>query len=165
MHEHHREAIIAAEKAYQEAEAARVRAWSLYEDARHTRDQAGNERDEIISAAQADGVGLMEIAMLVPDLLPREVPRETRSVIFSHDSQRDRMDVGRLLLWVQVADQIAIGIKDRTYPPGTALPVLNELAARFKVSNVTVRHAIKALREQNLLTRRGNRIYVCADIP
>lgn len=164
MDEKIRNELIAAETAYQNAEQGRIEAYDEYEASRQVRDLACSERQEIIDAARAAGVGRSEIAALVPDMMPRS-PRETRSVVFDGGGVRDAFDPGRYLRWVQVADAIAKDIRDGIYPYGSLLPTLDEMRARYKASLGTIRHGLEALGTQNLVVRRGRRTFVRTDPP
>lgn len=164
MDEKNRNELIVAETAFQNAEQGRIEAYDEYEAARKVRDLAFNERQEIIDAALADGVGRSEIAALVPDMMPRS-PRETRSVVFDGDGVRDAFDPGTYLRWVQVADAIAEDIRDGIYPYSSLLPTLDEMRARYGASQATIRHGLEALGTQNLVVRRGRRRFVRTDPP
>ncbi|MBG6189951.1 DNA-binding FadR family transcriptional regulator [Arthrobacter sp. CAN_A212] len=60
-----------------------------------------------------------------------------------------------------VFDELLERIIDGTYPPGSALPPENDLAASSDVSRLTVREALKQLQAQNVVQiRRGLGTYV-----
>lgn len=58
---------------------------------------------------------------------------------------------------VQVADALRAGIGDGTYPVGTRLPSVRDLADRFGVAPGTVQLALDALRQEDLVFSAGNR--------
>jgi GntR family transcriptional regulator len=63
--------------------------------------------------------------------------------------------------YVQLADFIRQRIVKGHWPPGTALPSLEQLMAEFSVSRVTVREAIAMLAEEGLLSpQRGRGTFV-----
>lgn len=57
-------------------------------------------------------------------------------------------------LYQQIKSLITRGLQSGEWKPGEAIPSEMELAARFKVSQGTVRKAIDALADENLLVRR-----------
>ncbi|MBW8484453.1 GntR family transcriptional regulator [Actinomadura parmotrematis] len=58
--------------------------------------------------------------------------------------------------YARIADALRDLIRDGTHPPGTRLPTLAELSARYGVSQIVVRGAITLLRNEGLVeTRRG----------
>lgn len=64
-------------------------------------------------------------------------------------------------LYLQLKDLLLRNMAARRWPPGEALPSELELAARFGVSQGTVRKAIDALAAENLVVRRqGKGTYV-----
>jgi DNA-binding FadR family transcriptional regulator len=54
-------------------------------------------------------------------------------------------------LTATVADGLMAMVLDGTYPPGSTLPSEADLAARFNVSRLTVREAIRTLAASNLI--------------
>lgn len=60
-------------------------------------------------------------------------------------------------LYRQIKALITRGLRDGTWLPGGAIPSEMELAARFNVSQGTVRKAIEELAAENLLVRRQGR--------
>lgn len=63
----------------------------------------------------------------------------------------------------QLAESLAIGIRDGQLPPGQRLPTEAELAQRFGVSRTVVREALSRLRTLGLIeTRQGSGAYVKA---
>ncbi|MEU0478817.1 winged helix-turn-helix domain-containing protein [Streptosporangium sp. NPDC006013] len=59
----------------------------------------------------------------------------------------------RLYKWEQIANVVTERIKDGTYPPLTLISEV-KLQEEFDVARVTVRKAMEALREQNLITTK-----------
>jgi len=57
-------------------------------------------------------------------------------------------------LWQQIRALIVRDLESSAWKPGEAIPSELELAARFRVSQGTVRRAIDALADENLLVRR-----------
>lgn len=53
-------------------------------------------------------------------------------------------------MWPQIASVIMIRIKDGTYPPGTKIPSVVQLAAEFGVVNSTAQRAMEAVRTEGL---------------
>lgn len=67
-------------------------------------------------------------------------------------------------LYNRVASQIAQLIEDGVFPRGTRLPGERELAARFKVSRVTIREAEIFLQAKGYIEiKTGSGVYVCED--
>lgn len=65
--------------------------------------------------------------------------------------------------YLQLRDQLAGLITAGAWSPGTALPSERELAVTLKLSRMTVRHAFRALEEEELVEpRRGSGTYVKA---
>lgn len=65
-------------------------------------------------------------------------------------------------LYRQLADQIADGIRNGTYRPGSCIPSEPKLVAEHGLGRPTVRQAIDLLVRRGLLTRkRGSGTYVC----
>lgn len=63
----------------------------------------------------------------------------------------------------QLAESLAIGIRDGQLPPGQRLPTEAELAQRFGVSRTVVREALSRLRTLGLIeTRQGSGAFVKA---
>ena len=61
----------------------------------------------------------------------------------------------------QLADKIADGILAGTYPEGTAVPSMNELAVFYTINPITASKGINVLVEQGLLhKRRGVGMFV-----
>lgn len=61
----------------------------------------------------------------------------------------------------QVADELRINIVSGALPVGSRLPSEPQLMARFAVSRVTVRHAVKVLQGEGLvITRHGQGSFV-----
>lgn len=64
-------------------------------------------------------------------------------------------------MYRQIADRIAAGIEDGTYPPNRRVPSESELCERFDVSRRTVRAAYAILAERGLVvTSKGKGTYV-----
>jgi GntR family transcriptional regulator len=59
----------------------------------------------------------------------------------------------RLYKWEQIANIVAERIKDGTYPPLTLISEV-KLQEEFDVARITVRKAMEALREQELITTK-----------
>ena len=57
----------------------------------------------------------------------------------------------------QVADALRAGINDGTYPAGTRLPSVRDLADHFGVAPGTVQLALDSLRQESLVFSAGNR--------
>ena len=88
----------------------------------------------------------------------------------SHDAGRGRAHAGAALtaadghsadpvptfqpLWRQIRALIVRDLESAAWKPGEAIPSELELAARFGVSQGTIRRAIDALADENLLVRR-----------
>lgn len=53
-------------------------------------------------------------------------------------------------MWPQIASAIVGRIKDGTYPPGTKIPSVVQLAAEFGVVNSTAQRAMEAVRAEGL---------------
>ncbi len=51
-----------------------------------------------------------------------------------------------------IADQLAAAIHSGEYPINAVLPTLAELSSRFRVSQITARHAVRLLVEKRLVT-------------
>lgn len=69
-------------------------------------------------------------------------------------------------LWLSIADTLRSELGDGVYIPGDKLPTEAELSRRFGVNRHTVRHAIAALVEEDLLrTRRGAGVFVIGALP
>lgn len=63
--------------------------------------------------------------------------------------------------YVKLADHIALRIKLGDLPPGARLPAEDELAAEYGVAGLTVRNALKVLRERSLIvTLQGKGSFV-----
>jgi DNA-binding GntR family transcriptional regulator len=69
-------------------------------------------------------------------------------VPFSDRSNRIDLS-GPVLLWRQVAEDILADIQSGELPPGGKLPSETDLANSYGVSRITVRRAIKELRQDN----------------
>lgn len=66
-------------------------------------------------------------------------------------------------LYLQIKELLTRSLAAGEWSPGEAIPSENELAARFKVSQGTVRKAIGALADDNLVVRRqGKGTYVAS---
>ncbi|MGO1609433.1 GntR family transcriptional regulator, partial [Agrococcus casei] len=57
-------------------------------------------------------------------------------------------------LFIQIADQIADGILDGTYPEDTAVPSTNELAQHLRINPATAGKGLTRLVEQGVLVKR-----------
>jgi GntR family transcriptional regulator len=69
-------------------------------------------------------------------------------------------------LFEQIADTLRAEIREGLYPPGGNLPSERELTERFKVSKMTVRHALVQLRSEGLVTSRvGAGVFVAEKGP
>lgn len=67
----------------------------------------------------------------------------------------------RTPIWKEIAKALRNGIAEGVYAPGDKLPTEAALAQRFGVNRHTVRHALAALAEENLLhSRRGSGVFV-----
>lgn len=67
----------------------------------------------------------------------------------------------RKALWTAIHDTLAADIRGGRYAPGAKLPTEAELTTRFSVNRHTVRRALSALAEQNLVrSRRGAGVFV-----
>lgn len=55
-------------------------------------------------------------------------------------------------VWVQVRDELRARIAHGTYRPGQVMPSETTLVQEFGVARNTIRKAIKALREEGLIT-------------
>ena len=65
---------------------------------------------------------------------------------------------------LQLREIIRAQIEEGIYPPGTAIPPENELAAQYDVNRLTVRTAIGALVYEGLLKRvQGKGVYVLGE--
>jgi GntR family transcriptional regulator len=60
-------------------------------------------------------------------------------------------------LYLQIRERLVEGLKSAEWRPGEAIPSETELAARYRVSQGTVRKAIDALAAEHLLVRRQGR--------
>lgn len=66
-------------------------------------------------------------------------------------------------LYAQVAGEIRRGIKDGEFPVGAAIGSQAQLMGKYKVSRVTLRHALKLLEREGLLvTHQGKGSYVAS---
>lgn len=63
------------------------------------------------------------------------------------------IDDGRPL-FIQIADSIAEGILDGTYPEATAVPSTNELARHLRINPATAGKGLTVLVEQGVLEKR-----------
>jgi DNA-binding GntR family transcriptional regulator len=64
-------------------------------------------------------------------------------------------------LYSDVARQLRRRIEKRVYEPGGKLPSMNELCASFGVSAITVRHALRELAQEGLISgRQGLGVFV-----
>ncbi|MER6366717.1 GntR family transcriptional regulator [Kitasatospora sp. NPDC001527] len=55
----------------------------------------------------------------------------------------------------EIAAVLRARIEDGTYPPGTALPIMREIAAEWGVSDITVRKSVGLLAAEGLVEGRG----------
>lgn len=53
-------------------------------------------------------------------------------------------------MWTQIADVILRRIKDGTYPPGSKIPSVVQIATEFEVANSTAQRAMEAVRAEGL---------------
>ncbi|URM91752.1 winged helix-turn-helix domain-containing protein [Streptomyces sp. MRC013] len=53
-------------------------------------------------------------------------------------------------MWPQIAAAITQRIKDGTYPPGSKIPSVVQIAAEFEVVNSTAQRAMEAVRAEGL---------------
>lgn len=68
-------------------------------------------------------------------------------------------------IYLQLREVVRLKIEDGEYPPGTAIPSENVLAATYGINRLTVRSAIDALVNEGLLKRvHGKGVYVVARI-
>ncbi len=66
----------------------------------------------------------------------------------------------------QVRDALKKAIEDSTFKVGDMLPTVEEIAAYFKVSKVTVREALRSLQEEDLIQiKRGASGGICVTTP
>ncbi len=66
----------------------------------------------------------------------------------------------------QVRDTLKKAIEDSTFKVGDMLPTVEEIAAYFKVSKVTVREALRSLEEEDLIQiKRGASGGICVTTP
>ena len=93
---------------------------------------AGRTADPAATGAQEAG------APFVPEVAPETAPA------FSP-------------LYQQIKDRLVKSLQAGEWQPGQAIPSENELAARYRVSQGTVRKAIDELADHNLLVRRQGR--------
>ena len=71
--------------------------------------------------------------------------------------------MAKLALWATIAATLRSEIAAGHYRPGDKLPTEAELSARFGVNRHTVRHALSALAEADLVhARRGAGVFVIA---
>jgi len=69
-------------------------------------------------------------------------------------------------LYQQIARQIAAAIAAGRYAPGEKLPTYDALIEQFRVTRPTVARAVKALRNEGLVTVDGARgTFVAASLP
>mgnify|MGYP000008056781 CR=1 FL=1 len=65
-------------------------------------------------------------------------------------------------IWQSIASALISDISTGIYRPGDKLPTEAQLASRFGVNRHTVRRALKAMAEEDLvLSRRGSGVFVC----
>lgn len=64
------------------------------------------------------------------------------------------MDENTTPVFQQLADRIADGILAGTYPEGSAVPSMNELAVFYTINPITASKGINVLVEQGLLEKR-----------
>jgi GntR family transcriptional regulator len=68
-----------------------------------------------------------------------------------------------LAYYIQIYNILKKRIEDRIYPPDTLLPSETELAEEFRVTRITVRNAIKKLKEEErIYTEKGKGSFVHA---
>ena len=86
---------------------------------------------------------------------------------FLHKPNKKGLDmehIGTGLVSLQLREIIRAQIEEGIYPPGTAIPPENELAAQYDVNRLTVRTAIGALVYEGLLKRvQGKGVYVLGE--
>ena len=64
-------------------------------------------------------------------------------------------------MWPQIAAVVIQRIKDGTYPPGSKVPSVVQLAAEFDVVNSTAQRAMEAVRAEGLTrSERGMGTFV-----
>ena len=61
---------------------------------------------------------------------------------------------GKAPKYIELYDRIRKDIENGTYPPDSFLPTENELLELYQVSKTTIRHAVRLLREENLVEVR-----------
>ncbi len=59
----------------------------------------------------------------------------------------------RAHLYQRIYNDLLLGIRNKTFPPGSRLPSEKELAEQYNVSRITSKKALEMLAEQNLITR------------
>lgn len=63
--------------------------------------------------------------------------------------------------YLQIYEELKKRISDKTYLPGAPIPSENELVEEFKVTRVTIRNAIKKLKDEDYIhTEKGKGSYV-----
>lgn len=68
--------------------------------------------------------------------------------------------------YLRIAHELRERIRDGTHPPGAKLPTIERLCARYRVSEIVIRHAFGVLRAEGLIdTRRGGGTVVRARPP
>lgn len=68
-----------------------------------------------------------------------------------NETMLSRTNRNRAFLYRQLADILRNEIEDGKYCPGERLPSMDNLAAKYEVNKVTVRHALNELREDGLI--------------
>jgi len=72
---------------------------------------------------------------------------------------------GAVPAYVQIADDLRAGIVAGRYPVGDRLPVERELAKRYGVTAMTVRHGVGVLRAEGVIVSREKRGHFVARLP
>lgn len=63
--------------------------------------------------------------------------------------------------YLQIAEELRQAIRAGDFPPGSQLPSTTELTKRYDVASMTVRSALRTLRDQGLVvTRQGTGVFV-----
>ena len=75
-------------------------------------------------------------------------------------------DRSRQPLYMQAAGQLRLKIERGIWPPGSQIPIIEELQAEFGLSRATIREALDMLQREGLIERfRGKGTFVRATLP
>jgi len=81
--------------------------------------------------------------------------RETASELERGTSMTDALvSIAGVPKYIQIREALREGIQQATFVPGKLIPPEKELARRYRVSRMTVRHAIEGLVDEGLLYRK-----------